>query len=244
MDIIAHRGASGHAPENTLAAFDLAWRSGADGIELDVHLSRDGRIMVHHDPGTVRTSGVDRQIADSDCAELQMLDVGSWRGSEYQGQTLPTLEQVLTGVPRGRQVLIEIKSGPAIAPVLQQVLSSADTAGINIGLISFDADTLLACQQVLPEIPCYWIIDHDEGGADRTPYPSSLIDQVLAYGFAGLDPNYRGIDGHFAAAVRAAGLKLLTWTVNDPAEARRLRALDLTALATDYPDEIRQTLKD
>ncbi|MCB1806648.1 MAG: glycerophosphodiester phosphodiesterase, partial [Candidatus Competibacteraceae bacterium] len=124
MLIIAHRGASGEAPENTLAAFDLAWRQQADGIELDVRLSRDGRVMVHHDPTTKRLTGTDLSIADSTSDALRQLDFGIWKGPEFAGQRMPVLDEVLAAAPPGKQVVIEIKCGPEIIPALSQVLNN------------------------------------------------------------------------------------------------------------------------
>ncbi|MDP6721144.1 MAG: glycerophosphodiester phosphodiesterase family protein, partial [Pirellulaceae bacterium] len=93
--IVAHRGASYDAPENTLAAFRLAWRQGADGIEGDFYLTKDGQIVCIHDADTKRTAGVSRQVAKSTLAELRELDVGRWKDEEFAGERMPTLQQVL-----------------------------------------------------------------------------------------------------------------------------------------------------
>src|SRR5687767_10257607 len=86
MQFIAHRGASHDAPENTLAAVRLAWAQHADAVEVDVHLTRDGRLAVIHDPDTQRTAGVARVVAQSTLAELQLLDVGRWKASRFAGE--------------------------------------------------------------------------------------------------------------------------------------------------------------
>lgn len=237
MDIIAHRGASGEAPENTLAAFELAWQQQADGIEMDVHLSRDGRVMVHHDPDTRRCGGVALLIADTDSDRLRELDVGCWKAAEYGGQRMPYLEEVLATVPAGRRVLIEIKCGPEIVPALAEILNPA--CGTRITLISFRLDSLDACRSRLPAIPCCYIIE--AGDADYDP---ELIELARARGYTGLDPEYRGIDAGFAARVRAAGLELLTWTVNEPDWLARLRDWGLSGVTTDWPGRMRRALRE
>lgn len=244
MQIIAHRGASGQAPENTLAAFELAWQQAADGIELDLHLSRDGRVMVHHDTSTLRTAGVDLSIATTDSAVLRQLDVGRWRNQRFSGEKIPFLEEVLETVPATGKVLLEIKCGSGIVPALQTILSRCDAIQPHLALISFQLDTLLACRVLLPEQPCYLLkaCDAPDGQGVHPPHATDLIELARTHNFIGLDPNHRGINAEFAAAAHAAGLRLLTWTVNDPTEARRMQSLKLAAITTDYPAEMHRAL--
>ncbi len=236
MDIIAHRGASGEAPENTMAAFRLAWEQGADGIELDVHLSRDGRIMVHHDTDTIRCAGVAHVIAETDSRVLRSLDLGRWKDAAFAGERMPYLAEVLTSVPAGRRVLVELKCGPAIGPVLARVIGGIDLARLRLALISFELDSLVAAHHALPQVPCYYLTE--VGG-----YDDSLIGLAREQGFAGLDAEYRGLDARFAAAVSDAGLELLTWTVNDPRWVKTLRDLGVSAITSDWPAVLRQTLR-
>src|SRR5512133_60470 len=123
--LIAHRGASREAPENTLAAFDLAWQQGADGIEADFRLTADGRIVCLHDATTGRTANLDLVVADSSFAELQQLDVGSWKGTRWQGERIPTLEEVLARLPLGKRLFIELKSGPEMLAPLRRILTAS-----------------------------------------------------------------------------------------------------------------------
>lgn len=239
MDIIAHRGSSARAPENTLAAFRLAWQQGADGIELDVHLSRDQRIMVHHDPDTARCAGVRYPLAETDSAILRRLDVGRWKHAEYAGQTIPLLEEVLDEVPDGRHVLIEIKCGREVIPVLQRTLIPPITNRIAVALISFHWDVMAECRAGFPALPCYPVVaaPQSPGSGGITGFDPELIQR--ARGYAGLDLDHRGLDAGFAAAAREAGLELLTWTVNDPARFAFLNRLGVSAVTTDCPDQWR-----
>lgn len=243
MLIIAHRGASGEAPENTLAAFDLAWRQQADGIELDVRLSRDGRVMVHHDPTTKRLTGTDLSIADSTSDALRQLDFGIWKGPEFAGQRMPVLDEVLAAAPPGKQVVIEIKCGPEIIPALSQVLNNPanHAAQLAVSLISFNLDTLIACQQSLPEIPCLFLQEAD--ASTTNGFSADLITLALEQGFAGLDVDYKGLTEAFAAQVRQAGLHLLTWTVNEPSQLAHLRACGVEGITTDWPLQFLNSLQ-
>src|SRR3954466_7120047 len=114
MQIIAHRGASHDAPENTLAAARLAWAQHADALEVDVHLTRDGRLAVIHDPDTRRTADVARAVAESTLAELPQLDVGTWKDRRFAAERIPALEDVFAVVPDGKRVFVEIKGGPEV----------------------------------------------------------------------------------------------------------------------------------
>lgn len=244
MEIIAHRGASARAPENTLAAFRLAWAMQADGIEMDVHLSRDGRMMVHHDADTHRCAGMMHRIAATDSAMLRTLDVGRWKALEYAGELMPFLEEVLATVPPGRRVLIEVKSGPDTVPALGRVLAAVDCTAMRLALISFRLDTLDACRAALPAIPAYYVVEANEADDRVLPFGAELIAVARRHDLAGLDPEHRGIDVAFAAAVRAAGLELLTWTVNDPERLGALAAMGVGAVTTDRPEAMRRVLDD
>src|SRR5262245_53293376 len=110
-EIIAHRGASADAPENTAAAFKLAVEGGADAFEGDYYLTKDGKIICIHDNNTKRTTGVDGKVPQMTLAELRKLDAGSWKGSKFGGEKLPTLSEALALVPAGKKTFVEIKCG-------------------------------------------------------------------------------------------------------------------------------------
>ena len=118
VEIIAHRGASYDAPENTLEAVRLAWSQKADAVEVDVFLSKDGEVVLHHDATTKKLSGVDRKVVDQSYAELRQLDVGAWKGDQWYGVRIPKLDDVLATIPEGKRIFIEVKCGPEIIPAL------------------------------------------------------------------------------------------------------------------------------
>ena len=106
VEIIAHRGASHDAPENTLESVRLGWEQGADAVEVDVYLSKDGHIVVHHDDTTKKLAGVDRKVVAQTLAELQRLDVGAWKGAKWKGVRIPRLDDVLASIPEGRRMSV------------------------------------------------------------------------------------------------------------------------------------------
>src|SRR5262245_57022835 len=109
MKIIAHRVASHDAPKNTLAAINLACQQNADAVEIDVRLSKDGELVLIHAPITKRTCGVNHRVSDLTLAELKTLDAGQWKGRQWSGENIPSLDEVLACVPRNKSVLIELK---------------------------------------------------------------------------------------------------------------------------------------
>jgi glycerophosphoryl diester phosphodiesterase len=238
--VVAHRGASIEAPENTLAAFRRAWELGAEGIELDVRLSADGAVVVIHDASTKRTGGVDRRVSDQSLAELRSLDVGAWKADRYMGERIPTLAEVLATVPRGGTVFVEIKSEPATAPAVARVIREHDPAvrGGAVALQAYDPDGLAALAGELPGVAAYWTVDPptDPDGAPL-PYRIELVADAAARTFAGLALDYRFVTDDFLAAARAAGIAMDVWTVNDPAAmAAWLGKADVRFIETDRPE--------
>ena len=125
VDLIAHRGESVDAPENTLAAFRLAWERGAVGIEGDFRLNADGEIVCMHDGNARRTTGVDLEISTATSAEVAALDAGLLKGEQWKGEGVPTLRQVLGTIPRHGRILLEIKDRPHLVPVLKRELEAS-----------------------------------------------------------------------------------------------------------------------
>lgn len=245
LEIIAHRGASHDAPENTLAAFRLGWEQGADAAELDIFLTRDGRIAVLHDATTRRTTGVDLRVADATLAQVQALDAGSKKGAPWTGERVPALEEVLAGLPAGKRLLIEIKCGPEVLPALERAMAASGHAAEALVLIGFDYVTMQAARQRFPRAPIYWLARYRaDKKTGAMPDIETLIAQAVAARFDGLNLDHKfPMNAAFVAQVRAAGLKLSAWTVNDAAIARRLAAAGIDGLTTDRPAWLREQLR-
>jgi glycerophosphoryl diester phosphodiesterase len=244
MHIIAHRGASHDAPENTLAAARLAWAQHADSLEVDVHLTHDGRLAVIHDPDTQRTAGVRRIVADSTLAELQQLDVGRWKHPRFTGERIPALEDVFSLVPAGKRIFVELKGGSDAVAALQRCIrigthqQPVRLQPEQIAIIAFDLQTAAAAKQALPAHEVCWLA---EAGAEA-PHPTLPEIAAVARG-AGLD----GIDvdaqwpltKDLVQQIRAGGFKFYVWTVDDAPLARHLAAVGVDGLTTNRPEWLR-----
>lgn len=242
MLIIAHRGASHDAPENTLAAVRLAWEQGADAVEIDVHLTRDGRLAVIHDPDTQRTAGEARVIAEAGFADLRRLDVGRWKQPCFAGEGIPALEDVLALVPAGRRLFVEIKAGVAAVAALQRALAAAPPLrAAQLAVISFDLEVAAAAKRALRDREVCWIAD---SGAEA---PRATLDDIIA------DARAAGLDGVDLEAgwpldrarvqqIHALGFQVYVWTVDDAPVARRAAAAGVDGITTNRPGWLRDQL--
>jgi glycerophosphoryl diester phosphodiesterase len=243
LELVAHRGASYDAPENTLAALRLGFEQGADAVECDIYLTQDGRIVLMHDPDTLRTAGVSNRIAVTQSSILRRLDVakwGQWQGKGFS-EPVPYLSEALKLVPEGKRIFIEVKCGPEILPELERVLKASGKKPEQTPLICFNYDTLRQAKERLPKLEMYWL-----AGADKKKQfapVEELIEKARAANFDGLDLNYGfPIDKEFVRKVHAAGLKLYTWTVDDPAVAAREAEAGVDGITTNRPQWLREQL--
>ncbi|MEX2316433.1 MAG: glycerophosphodiester phosphodiesterase family protein [Pirellulales bacterium] len=248
--LIAHRGASFDAPENTLAAFRIAWQQGADGIETDVRLSADGRIVCFHDEDTKRVSGsqaVGVIVRDTSYGDLAALDVGAWKGRAWRGETVPALDEVLAIVPGDKRVVIEMKTGPEIVGPLADVLSRAPLSPEQVLLISFDEDVITACGQQMPQFKRHLLADYrQQNDGAWTPSVDDVIERVRrshANGF-GSQNQPAHFDDSFVARLKAAGIgEFHVWTVDDVETARFYQRLGAWAITTNRPGQLRAALE-
>jgi glycerophosphoryl diester phosphodiesterase len=246
VEFIAHRGESIDAPENTMAAFLLAWERGVPTIELDVHLTSEGRLILSHDANTRRTTGVEMVIRESSVEELQRLDAGSWKGERWAGERMPLLEDVLAAVPEQGRVFIEIKEGPEAVPALVEAVRASGKRPDQLVVISFNAETIAETKRRLPELEAFYLSSfrRPEGSSEWTPGVDELIETAKRIGADGLNLSHAGpVDAEFARRVRDAGLGMYVWTVNDTDVARRMVRLGVDGITTDRPASLREELR-
>ena len=259
LQLFAHRGASHDAPENTLAAFRLGWQQGADGMECDVYLSRDRRIVCIHDATTQRTAGINHRVASSTWPILRKLDVGRWKGPQWTGERIPLLADVLAELPRGKRIQIEIKSTPKIIPVLVPLLRKVPNYRQRVLVIAFDPRVVRALKRAAPDIRALWLTAYHrlpggvaapvtpkrprEGG--WRPSPAEIIKTLTTTRADGLgSQSHRALTPTLARTLRTHGFLLYVWTVDHPATARRLARLGATGIATNRPAHLRKGLKE
>lgn len=246
--IVAHRGASYDAPENTMAAFRLGFEQGADAIEGDFWLTRDGQIVAFHDKDTKRVTGgaVDRVVSESTLAELQQLDVGSWKDPKFASERPPTLADVLAILPEGKLFLIEIKCGPEIVAELKRVLEQSGVSLQQLRVISFNADVIAETKRAIPQMKAFWLSSYktDKQTGAVTPTHDEILAMLKRTSADGLDSkaDLTQLTPQFIQRLRDANLELHVWTVNDIDLARQLAKLGVDSITTDRPAFLRAGL--
>jgi glycerophosphoryl diester phosphodiesterase len=245
--IVAHRGASHDAPENTLAAFRMAWEQGADAVEGDFMLTRDGQVVCIHDGTAKRTGGQDWKISQTTLADLKKLEYGDWKHPRWKGEPIPTLAEVLKSIPKGKRFFLEVKTGSAIVPALAAEIRKSELNAKQIVIIAFDEQVIAAVKEALPEIKACWLTSFkkDKSSGEWTPSLSSSLETLRRIGADGLDCRAEPevVNEAFVKRIRAAGMELHCWTVNNRAEAIRLAQLGIDSITTDSPASIRQALE-
>jgi len=235
--VIAHRGASADAPENTAAAFREAWRQGADGVECDIHLTGDGHLVCCHDENTLRTTGESLRIADATLRELQSLDAGGWKGGRWRGERIPELRELLCARPPHGVLFIEVKSDPGTVPPLVELLARTGTPVHCVTLISFEAPVVRAWRKAVPQgRGCLLLEAVQHGITIENPGGNGLLQRIADAGADGGDLEYTdGIGPETVKRMRAASRELHVWTVNAAAAVRRCAFLGVNSITTDVP---------
>jgi len=244
--VIGHRGASAAAPENTVASIKEAWKEGADGTELDIYLTKDGRLVTIHDKSTKRTTGEDLAVQDSTLEQLVKLDAGSWKDAKWKGEPIATLEDSLAAIPDGKLVYIEIKGGAEVLPELRKVIDASGKKKDEIFIIDFKLENLLAAKPLFPDIRKLWIVGaKTDKETKEKSYPDvkELAAQTKEAGLDGLDLNHGfPMDAAATAAIKDRGLLLAVWTVDDADIAEKWIKAGADAITTNKPAFIRKSL--
>lgn len=246
VEIIGHRGASYDAPENTLASVNLAWQRNADAVEIDIYLSKDGKIVAYHDKTTKRIGGRDQAVKEQTFAELQTLDVGTWKNAQYKQERIPTLSEILNTIPAGKRLFIEIKCGPEVLPQLKQDLSASGKTAAQTAIIGFDYETMQQAKLLMPELEVIWVFKVKQDKVTRKWEHNAgyYIQKAKAANLDGLDLGYNEfVTKAFVEQSKAAGLPVYVWTVNDVDDARKLVEMGITGITTDRPGLLISALK-
>ena len=236
IEIVAHRGYSAKAPENTVAAFNAGWKAGTDACELDLHRTSDDKIIICHDKDTKRTTGVLKVIASTPFDELRKLDAGLWKGEQWKGEKLPTLDESIGSMPVGDQrFFLEIKCGKEVIPALTRELELWRAREKQLAFISFDYEALAAAKKAMPWMKSYFL----SGAKDKKKQPRSLAQVISMVKAAGLDGLDLGLDWPWSKAmveqIHAAGLQVYGYTANKPADIERLADAGVDGITTDDP---------
>ncbi|WP_432251943.1 glycerophosphodiester phosphodiesterase [Streptomyces sp. HNM1019] len=252
---VAHRGASGYAPENTLAAVDAADDLGIDWVENDIQRTRDGELIVMHDTTLNRTTDVEQvfpdrapwKISDFTLDEIEKLDAGSWFGPDFQGETVPTLEEYMDRVSDNHQkLLLELKAPELYPGIERQTLRELRREGWldhrhkrRLIVQSFNAESVRTVHRLRPDVKTGFL--GTPAVADLPEY-AEFSDQI--------NPSYPTIDAGYVAAVRSVDgahgkpLEVYTWTVNDGPTAVSVAGMGVDGIITNKPDVVRDALDD
>jgi glycerophosphoryl diester phosphodiesterase len=237
--IIGHRGASAVAPENTMAAFREALAVGADGIEFDVRLTRDGVPVVIHDSTLRRTGGLPQRVAVLSWAEISKVDVGSWVGKSFANETVPSLAELFTLFQSNNSTLyLEMKSDSVAEqrPLAEACVKAIDEHSLKGRVVveCFQLAALRILKEIDPEIQTAALFEP----ALTNPSVLSdqrIINQAIDVGAAALALHHRLARETLVQKAKAAGLHVAVWAVDDPAWIERARAIGADALITNDP---------
>ncbi|HEX5563347.1 MAG TPA: glycerophosphodiester phosphodiesterase family protein [Sporosarcina sp.] len=247
--IIGHRGASAYEPENTIPAFELAEDLNADYVELDVHLTKDGELIVMHDDDVKRTTEAAGKIKDFTLAELKQLTADEKKGKKIaasgrneEAYEIPTLREVVEQLKGDLRFVIELKDTeqyPGIEEELVRLMKEQELIGIDAEgypeavILSFDKKALKKVQKIEPEIPLIQLVSFDEG--EEAALTKKELKDILSYA-SGINVSYEALTPPFVNTMHDKGLAVYAYTVNDAEAALRLKAMGVNGIATDEPD--------
>ena len=238
--VVAHRGASARAPENTLAALSLAAELGARAVEFDVTVSADGVPVLMHDDTLNRCSNGMGPVILKDLSALRMLDAGSWFGADFAGEPIPTLQQALAlAAERNLTVNLELKptlgwESPTVAAVAD-VLRKTDLTNVPLLVSSFNVLALERFSNLMPDVDLGWLTE---------AVPDDWLDHMAALKCVSLHCYEPFVTPQLVHDVHAHGYRLHVFTVNDPAKAQELFAWGVDAVFTDQPDVVLEVCTD
>lgn len=240
MKIIGHRGSSYTAPENTLASARLAWTENADIVECDVWLSKDKKVIVSHDETTDRCTNANYSIPKTNSSVLRTLDAGSWKSSQYAGEKLPFLEELIETVPAGKRLFIELKSGKdmdaeELVPYVKEIINNSGKKS-QMTIISLELDAVKEAKKQMPDVPAVLVTVN---AFVNIPY---LFYQVEKYNIDGLDTHRLTTYGWFISECKKRDIPCYTWTCDDAEEAQWFMDHGLSGITTNRPGYIREAL--
>ncbi len=230
---LGHRGASSLAPENTLAAFALARELGADGIEFDVQLSKDGELMVMHDDRLERTTNGHGFVGESAWSDLRDLDAGRWFDARFAGERIPRLQDVLDLFGASSVLNLEIKSTSNNRDVVERIVACVQQYPMSAQVIisSFNWELLMRVREVDPALRIGVLFQREVSAADYAVLQPEAIH-----------PKAQLVSAALVADAHAHAQLVNTWTVNEADDMQRMIALQVDAIITNFPQRLKQLL--
>lgn len=237
VDNVAHRGATGYAPENTIAAFDLAVEMKADYIEIDVQRSKDGKLVLIHDTTVDRTTDGTGKVGDLTFDQLRSLDAGSWKGEQFVGEQIPTFEEILERYHGKVGILIELKTPELYPGIEEQVAKALKERNLDkpqnekIIIQSFNFESMKKVNDLLPKVPVGVLT------SNRADTTAEALQEFSTYA-DWFNPSYGIVTEELVNQVHSLGMKIGSWTVRSQEAADFLFEMNVDAIITDYPDYV------
>jgi glycerophosphoryl diester phosphodiesterase len=237
VDNVAHRGATGYAPENTIAAFDKGVEMKADYIEIDVQRSKDGELVIIHDNTVDRTTDGTGYVKDLTFEQIRSLDAGSWKGEQFTGEKIPTFDEILDRYHGKTGILIELKS-PELYPGIEgQVAQKLKERNLDkpqnekIIIQSFNFESMKITNNLLPKVPIGVLT------SNRAHTTEQALKEFATYADY-FNPSYGIVSKELVDQVHSLGMKIQSWTVRSHEAAQFLLDMNVDGIITDYPDYV------
>lgn len=237
VENVAHRGATGYAPENTIAAFDLAVDMKADYIEIDVQRSKDGKLVLIHDTTVDRTTDGTGKVGDLTFEQLRSLDAGSWKGEQFVGELIPTFEEILDRYHGKIGILIELKAPELYPGIEEQVAEVLKERNLDkpqnekIIIQSFNFESVKRVDQLLPQVPVGVLT------SNRADTTFEALQEFSTYA-DWFNPSYGIVTEELVNQVHSQGMQIGSWTVRSQEAADFLLEMGVDAIISDYPDYV------
>ena len=241
--IVAHRGASIKAPENTIPSFKLAWKIGVDAIEGDFHLTRDGDIICIHDRNTERVAERKLVVKESTLSELLELDVGSYKGEQFRGCRIPTIGEVFSTIPPKKKIYIEIKCGTEIITPMLAEIKKANLSVDQVIFISFSKEVIKVIKETSPQYKVYLLgtLNHDDSGK-IVPSKETILDILNQVSADGVSLGQDLITEPLVKSIMEMGYEFHVWTVDDIETAKRFKKWGVQSITTNDPGKLLGTI--
>jgi glycerophosphoryl diester phosphodiesterase len=237
VDNVAHRGATGYAPENTIAGFDKAVDMKADYIEIDVQRSKDGELVIIHDTTVDRTTDGTGKVGELTFKELRSLDAGSWKDEQFTGEKIPTFDEILDRYRGKVGILIELKAPELYPGIEESVAKELKERNLDkpqnekIIIQSFNFDSVKKMDKLLPKVPVGVLT------SNRAHTKLDALKEFSTYADY-FNPSYGIVTEELVNNVHSLGMKIGSWTVRSQEAADFLLEMGVDAIITDYPDYV------
>ena len=244
--VIAHRGGSKLAPENTLSAFKNALKLGVDMVDIDVHLSKDGELIVMHDFSIEKTTDGVGEIKNLTLEELKKADAGSWFDSRFTNERIPTLGETLALINSDKILFIEVKGGNSVYPGIEEKVVDEIKKYKALKWVivkSFDLNSILRIKKLYPELSTFYLSGNNFEKDYISIQNNSSEAKEIKRNFDGIAMHFSKLDAEKVETIKNYGLKVFTYTVNEKNDLQKVISLKVDGIVTDAPDILIELLQ-